>query len=123
MAALDRMVRPPQRIVAVDWSGRATGERHHLWLAEAVDGEPGRLWNATRPEAADRLLAVAAEDDQLVVGLDFGFSLPAWFLHEQGIAPVEDLWSNGDRLEQWLAACQPPFWGRSGGSRLRCCRG
>ena len=110
------MVRPRPRIVAVDWSGRATGERRHLWLAELVGDEPtpGRLWNASRAEAGDQLIELAEHDDELLVGLDFGFSLPAWFLHEHGIQDVEELWQDTARLERWLTACEPPFWGRPG---------
>jgi len=100
----------------VDWSGRATGERRHLWLAELVGDEPtpGRLWNASRAEAGDQLIELAEHDDELLVGLDFGFSLPAWFLHEHGIQDVEELWQDTARLERWLTACEPPFWGRPG---------
>lgn len=111
------MVRPPDHFVAVDWSGRATGERPHLWLAEVAGagGGPGRLWNASRAQAADALLALAGED--VVIGLDFSFSMPAWFLHEQCIKSVDDLWRDGARLERWLADCAPPFWGKPGRRR------
>src|SRR5438270_6341640 len=111
------MVRPNRRstrVVGVDWSGRRQGERPYLWLAEVIDGRPGRLWNATRTEAADAMIAMARETPRLIVGLDFAFSLPAWFLRRHGIANVAALWSDVDRLEQWMASCRPPFWGRPG---------
>jgi hypothetical protein len=72
------------------------------------------LENATREQAADRLIAAADADPDLVVGLDFGFSLPAWFLRFNGYAAVAELWSDAARLERWLADCPPPFWGRTG---------
>ena len=98
--------------MAVDWSGRFTGERPFLWLAEIADVEPSRLWNATRAEATEYLLTLAATDT--VIGLDFSFSMPAWFLHEQCIKSVDELWADDARLERWLAECQPPFWGKPG---------
>lgn len=104
------------RVVAVDWSGRIRHERRFLWLAEVVDGEPVSLTPASRREAVDRLLAMAEVDDQLAVGLDFGFSLPAWFLRRERFSSVDELWSSS-RREQWLADCPPPFWGRPGTKR------
>jgi hypothetical protein len=51
----------------------------------------------------------------LVVGLDFSFSLPAWFLQTNGCAAVDDLWRTAEESgERWLAECAPPFWGRPG---------
>jgi hypothetical protein len=66
----------------------------------------------TRQQAGDRLLDLAA--DGLLVGLDFAFSLPAWYLDEQGIDTASDLWADAERLERWLGDCRPPFWGRPG---------
>ena len=115
------MVRPNDdrvmRIVAADWSGRITGERRHLWLAEVVDGRPRRLWNASRDEAAAALIALAEQDAGLVVGLDFCFSMPDWFLCTHRVASAPDLWADVDRLERWLRECKPPFWGRPGRAR------
>src|SRR4051794_4202638 len=102
------------RLVAVDWSGRVTGERRHLWAAEVVDGRAGALAGCTRTEVVDLLLHHAERDNDLIAALDFSFSMPAWFLASVGIDGVEELWSDGSRLEQWLAACEPPFWGRPG---------
>jgi hypothetical protein len=54
----------------------------------------------------------------LVVGLDFSFSLPAWWVRQQGFSDASQLWraatSEGER---WLAECRPPFWGRPGRRR------
>jgi len=105
---------PPVRVAAADWSGRATGERKHLWLAEVVDGRPGDLLRASREEVSAHLVALGASSPEVVVGLDFGFSLPAWFLDRHGIAGGPELWAGTARLERWLVACQPPFWGRPG---------
>jgi hypothetical protein len=107
------------KVAAADWSGAVKGEQRHLWLAEA-DAASGRLTALapmTRQQAGDRLLALADADADLVVGLDFGFSLPGWFLDREGITAASDLWADNARLEGWLAACAPPFWGRPGRPR------
>ncbi len=106
-------------VVAVDWSGRASGERRHLWTAEAHDGELLRLVaGRTRREVIDELVARVGETPGVVVGFDFSFSLPAWFLRDRGYASARALWdaaaSDGDT---WLRDCEPPFWGRPGRRR------
>jgi hypothetical protein len=106
-------------VLAVDWSGRRTGEARHLWTAEAADGvllhlEAGR----TRDQLVDELLARVARGEQLVVGFDFSFSLPAWFLDAEGHAHAPDLWAAASTDgERWLRDCPPPFWGRPGRGR------
>jgi hypothetical protein len=113
------------RAVAADWSGAARDEHRHLWLAECRPHDPSRpgpprlarLAGLTRSGAADRLIALADRDPDLVVGLDFCFSLPAWYLAEQAIAGPAELWAEGDRLESWLARCPTPWWGRPGRHR------
>jgi hypothetical protein len=51
--------------------------------------------------------------DGLVVGLDFAFSFPVWFLAERGFAEVGQLWqAAAAEGEEWLSRCDPPFWGR-----------
>jgi Protein of unknown function (DUF429) len=107
------------QVVAVDWSGRAHGERRAIWVAEARDGEILRLEDGrSRDEVADHVLGLAATDSQLVVGMDFSFSLPEWFLDACGFATVADLWAAAERDgERWLHDCKPPFWGRPGAPR------
>jgi hypothetical protein len=107
------------RFVAADWSGAARAEQRHLWMAE-VDGfarPVARLAPYTRLGACEHLLDLAEADGDLTVGLDFGFSFPAWFLAEQGIGSGAELWADGARLEGWLQRCAPPFWGKPGRSR------
>lgn len=106
-------------VIAVDWSGRAVGSRRYIWLAEARSGallrlEPGR----TRSDIAEHLIALADDDPALVVGFDFSFSLPAWFLDERGLATADALWEVATRDgEAWLRVCEAPFWGRPGHAR------
>jgi hypothetical protein len=107
------------RIIAVDWSGRAAGERRAIWLAEARDGDIVRVENGrTRAQIAEHLVDLARDDGELVVGLDFSFSLPAWFLEDHGHATAAELWDEAAREgERWLRECRPPFWGRPGHAR------
>jgi hypothetical protein len=72
---------------------------------------------ATRTEATDLLVAAIDADPTVVAGLDFSFSLPAWWMDACRIGTVDELWDDDARLEAWLDACAPPFWGRPGKRR------
>lgn len=109
------------RVVAVDWSGAATaaGQRARIWTAVAQDGELVSLTDGrTRHETIDHLIALASRHPLLVVGLDFAFSMPAWFLQHHALSGAPALWelaaADGER---WLSECRPPFWGRPGTTR------
>jgi len=66
----------------------------------------------------DHLIDLAREDPDLVVGLDFAFSLPAWFLGERGLETARELWELvAAEGEVWLERCEPPFWGRTGSTK------
>lgn len=71
-----------------------------------------------RDELADHLIDLVSMSRALIAGLDFAFSLPAWFLQQKGCADVRALWAachaHGD---QWLKTCPTPFWGRPGRRR------
>lgn len=107
------------RIIAIDWSGASSGERSKVWLAEVADGRMTRLeCGRSRDEVIDDVIEEAGRDRELVVGLDFAFSLPEWFFGDRGLSDVEGLWTLvGRHCEEWLAACEPPFWGRPGRRR------
>jgi hypothetical protein len=100
------------RILAVDWSGARTGEHRVIWLAEARDGQIVRLEGGrSREQLVEHLLEEAERDPELVVGLDFAFSLPEWFLHAQGIDDVSNAWDLVScEAEAWLRDPKPPFW-------------
>jgi hypothetical protein len=106
-------------VVAIDWSGRRRGERRHLWLAEAHAGTLLRLEaGRTRAQVVDELVARIDDDPGIVVGFDFSFSLPVWFLDEQAHASARSLWDAATRDgETWLRECRPPLWGRPGRPR------
>ena len=102
--------------VAVDWSGAVRGVRKKLWLAEARDGRLVRLeCGRDRDEVVGHLLGFAKHGRELVVGLDFAFSFPEWFLRWRGVAEARGLWSLAARHgEEWLSECAYPFWGKKG---------
>ena len=104
------------RCVAIDWSGRATGAAQFIWIAEARDGELVILENGRdRRETVDWVVAAAQRDRDLVVGLDFAFSFPAWYCASRGWHTGPDVWrAIADEGEALLRDCQPPFWGRPG---------
>jgi hypothetical protein len=102
------------RILAVDWSGNASrpAARRCIWIAEAHDGRVCRLEGGRdRDEAVELLLAEAARDPELVVGLDFAFGVPEWFALAKGAATARDVWELVAREgESWLSDPKPPFW-------------
>lgn len=104
------------RAIAVDWSGAVTGVRNKIWLAEADGAGLTRLESGrSRDELVDHLITLARSDPHFVVGLDFAFSLPQWFLETHGLTRASQLWALADaKAEQWLQDCPNPFWGRNG---------
>lgn len=109
----------PERVIAVDWSGAATNAERKIWLCEVVEGAVARLEaGRTREALAAEVVRTARAHPALVVGLDFAFSLPAWFFAERGLADVRALWGLAAREgEGWLRAESPPFWGPGGTRR------
>lgn len=102
------------RIIAVDWSGARVGAERRIWLAEADTESPGRLvrleCGRSREQLAAHLMALPAHT---VIGLDFAFSFPAWYLDQLGLSTAEQLWAHvAVHGEDWLRACAPPLWGR-----------
>lgn len=113
------------RALAVDWSGRAgPDQKKTIYLAEVspVRQTLMRLENGrTRWEVVELLIAEAAEDRNLIVGFDFAFSLPEWYLAALGLTSVRDLWALLSEealtprmvevgLVEWMRAPEPPFW-------------
>lgn len=107
------------RAIAVDWSGRKTGAAAAIRLAEASDGLLRRVEGGRDREGViAHLIDEAHREPDLIVGLDFAFSLPAKFLRERGLSGAPDLWKLAAREgERWLSDCDPPFWGRPGRRR------
>jgi len=110
------------RVMAIDWSGRSgADQRRVLWLAEAIDGGLLRLEDGrTRAELVELLIAEADRDPSLIVGFDFAFSLPAWYLQVRRLTPSQ-LWAliadealtptmQRYGLARWMNAPEAPFW-------------
>jgi hypothetical protein len=107
------------RIIAVDWSGAKHGAKKKIWAAEFCDGTPVEelISGKDRESMREYLIAAARESDRVIVGLDFAFSFPSWFVETQAIS-VQGLWAKvSSQGETWLDQCDPPFWGRKGKQR------
>jgi hypothetical protein len=103
--------------VVVDWSGARSGAAQRIWLGHVRAGRLFALRNGrTREHVIDHLLTLRTEcPEGLMVGLDFSFSFPLWFLESQGYADISAVWDGvAHEGPQWLARCEPPFWGRPG---------
>lgn len=108
-----------QRVVGVDWSGdQGPGQRRKIWAAvwTASTGKVLLESGRTRDELMEWLVEMARETPRMVVGFDFTFSYPAWFLRELGIASAPEFWrlvADGQG-ERWLHKdCEDGrFWGR-----------
>lgn len=110
-------------VIAIDWSGAARRAEKKIWLAESRGGLPQRVEDGRDRGAIARHLAQLAERDRdLIVGIDFAFSMPAWFLRQRGIASAHELWARmaAGECEEWLRdPLSPPFFGRRGTRRPR----
>lgn len=106
-------------VVAIDWSGARLGGQKRIWVAEVSGGRLARLENGrTIDQVGDYLIDSAEHDPQLIIGLDFAFSFPAWFLEQCGLRSAQELWAYAvAHGEDWLDECAPPFWGRPGRKR------
>lgn len=106
----------PRSFIAVDWSGARADVRKRLYLAEVRSRRITRLENGrTREELVQHLIDCAARDPRLVVGLDFAFSFPRWFLEHWHVRDARAVWELVAREgESWLQHCPHPFWGRPG---------
>ncbi|HEX5478878.1 MAG TPA: DUF429 domain-containing protein [Dehalococcoidia bacterium] len=104
------------RVIAIDWSGRKTHAERTIWLAEVREGALVRLEDGRdREQIVGELLRLLDDARPAVVGLDFAFSMPAWFVRDRRARCAEEMWAIAEREgEDWLAACEPPFWGRTG---------
>jgi Protein of unknown function (DUF429) len=107
----------PTQFFAVDWSGNATlaGQRRHIFVASWTDGVLALESGFTREAVCELLLAAAERNPNLVAGLDFAFSFPAWWVRQLGCVDASAVWQlAAQHGEQWLRESKPPFWGRPG---------
>jgi hypothetical protein len=114
-----------ERVVGIDWSGRidAAGQRRHIyagvWTKRDSQKPTVQLENGrTRDEAAEWLIELARETPRMVVGFDFCFSFPAWFVRDEHQSPnAPAFWrrvAEGNHAETWLkrGGSDARFWGK-----------
>jgi hypothetical protein len=86
--------------------------------ASASQGKVTLESGRSRVELVEWLIELARETPRMVVGFDFSFSYPAWFLRELGIASAPEFWQHvaDGQGEKWLHRdCEDVrFWGRVG---------
>lgn len=103
------------RCIAVDWSGadKVQGQFAGIWLAVARDHALCRLINGlTRDELCEALIEETKLDGEVVIGLDFAFSYPQWFLEEHQVKDAPSMWQLAEREgDYWLKHMPDPFWG------------
>lgn len=115
-----------ERVVGVDWSGdKGSGQRRKIWAgvwtastAKSTQAHIQLESGRTRDELIAWLIELARETPRMVVGFDFSFSYPAWFLAEHGITSAPEFWkhvANGEG-ERWLHedCADARFWGKAG---------
>ena len=113
-----------QRVVGVDWSGdKGPGQRKKIWAGvwTASTGRVTLEGGRSREELIAWLIEMSEETPRMVVGFDFTFSYPAWFLRELGIGSAPEFWrlvADGQG-EKWLHRdCEDVrFWGVPGSQR------
>jgi len=111
--------------IAVDWSGSMSEVRSRLWLAESRGGRLVRVeCGSDRAGVVQHLIECARREPRLVIGLDFAFSFPRWFVDELGARSGREVWEAVAREgEDWLERCPPPFWGKPSVPRPQLVRG
>jgi hypothetical protein len=113
------------RVIAVDWSGRRVGAERAIAIAECSDDGLRLIGKGRdRAETTAYLIDRAADDPRIVVGLDFSFSAPAWFVEQVSARDGPGFWEIvAGRGEGWLggapalADSRSPFFGRAGTNR------
>jgi hypothetical protein len=105
--------------IAVDWSGAKRNAAKKIWLAAFRGGctleKPSN--GRDRSGIFEYLVSAGLKHPHTVVGIDFAFSFPTWFMKDQGCATAEELWDHVELNqlgEQWLKECRNPFWGKPG---------
>lgn len=114
-----------QRVIGIDWSGRidAAGQRRHIWAGIWTQEAAGKISvklesGRTRDEIAEWLIGLAQDTPRMVVGFDFCFSFPAWFVREEHqVEHAPAFWHRIVReghSERWLAkeGADVRFWGK-----------
>lgn len=110
------------RAVAIDWSG-AVKPKGKIWAAVAVGRRlEALLLQNSREDAIAWLTKQLEQQPNTIAGLDFAFSMPAWFVREHGCENAIHFWRVARQEgEHWLECCWHPFWGKKGIKRPGHC--
>lgn len=111
------------RAIAIDWSG-ALRPKGKIWAAVAVGPRLEVLqMKNSREDAIGWLVKQLKQQPNTIAGLDFAFSMPAWFVRdEHGCDNAIAFWTVvKQKGECWLKCCPYPFWGRKGTKKPRNC--
>jgi len=100
------------RIFAIDWSGALKGPRKKIWLAEVVGGRLLRLeCGRDRSETIGHVIAESKKTPEMIVGLDFAFSSPEWFVKSKDCGTIHEFWKlAAEQGESWMK--EWPFWSK-----------
>lgn len=107
----------PPRVFAIDWSGAKKFGRK---IVVAEVGESGLAvlkdeWKS-RDAIAEDLIQKANQDANFIVGFDFAFSFPQWFLKEKRCKSAVEFWEliqkEGDL---WISNLTSPFFKKGTG--------
>lgn len=103
------------RAIAINWSG-ALKPKGKIWAAVAVGCRlEGLLPQNSREGAIAWLIEQLEQQPNTIAGLDFAFSMPAWFVREHDCKKVDDFWRVVEQKEDHWLECYPhPFWGKKG---------
>lgn len=110
------------RAIAIDWSG-ALKPKGKIWAAVAVGRQLEVLLpQNSREDAVAWLIEQLERQPNTIAGLDFAFSMPAWFVREHDCKKVDHFWGVVEQKgEHWLECCRHPFWGKKGTRRPGHC--
>ena len=109
--------------IAIDWSGAAKPKRS-IWAAVATgQGLEALLPKNNREDAIAWLIEQIKQNPNTIAGLDFSFSMPAWFVRKHGCDNAIHFWAVVKQEgERWLKCCPHPFWGKEGTTKPRSCQ-
>ena len=89
------LTRETPRAIAIDWSGALNPNKpkRKIWAAVAVGSRLDALLPQDSRKAAIGWLIKQLEQPNTIAGLDFAFSMPAWFVREHGCDKAIDFWT------------------------------
>lgn len=102
-------------LIAIDWSGAkdAASQRKHIWTATLSGSSVGLESRRTRDEVTAWLIEQKHQHPNLLVGFDFAFGFPLWYVEQHG-PTIQDFWTYIEDNAERLVLCEEePFWGRA----------